>query len=443
MLIAVVALTYLLYSTTARTSLFGSSPASSLPQSDSPSAATTYGKRLSLAPAEVDIVDSGDLAETYSQLADLYLQPWKLEHPAITTRMLDVMELLYDGAAFRIRIIDNELYVRVSKWWPDTYKINRMNWCLQTFTELLAEGGLPDMDAVFSMRDGARVSLDTTLGKDAAFPLFSLIRTAVHIDIPIPDPVAFGSNGNYVWPDAAKTVPWADRKPMALFRGSLSSYQLHADNWHMSPRVRLVRLAQHLPQLIDAGITDWKQAEKRAVLYPICNASEIAASTGITLSSSLSFVEQAHYKYILDIEGGTGSSRKPGILDSGSLMIAQTTPFYRHVDPLLVDGVHYVAVDRHLHTLPHKVQWLQQHDELAHRIKQQGKAFVARHYNKEAIHLYLRTLFTQYSELLADEVTLAPVRFHECRPDVVSGPQGCTMEFTRWNGKPFNTAPFK
>ena len=257
----------------------------------------------------------------FDELAGWYLRPWTplSGRPAfVSQRMLDVMEVTYRTEAFRFRIVGRQLLYRHTAWWPQTYRLDRMNWWLVLLQQLIDEGRVTDgVDALFSMSDGPRVGSDTmfqTSKGAAAFPLFTMRTSVTHVDIPLVDSVVFGSNGRYVWDEKAKRVPWEEKLSKAVFRGSASCFVMHADNWHICPRVKAVQVGQQHPDLLDIGLTRWNQAGKGTVMvqmYPPSTEAEIESSTNVTLVPPMKWMEQGHYKYILDMDGGVGSSRKP------------------------------------------------------------------------------------------------------------------------------------
>ena len=256
--------------------------------------------------------------DVFAELVDVYLRPWTPlpGRPAsISVRMLDTMESIYRGAAFRVRIVNSTVLYRHTVWWVQTYRLERMNWWLRFLQSLLDSGRIAgSLDAVLSMSDAPRVGSDSlSQGKEgsAGFPLFTMHTSIGHIDIPIVDSVVFGSNGNYVWDDEAKAVPWADKQAVAIFRGSASCFMMHVDNWHSCPRVIAAQLARLHPQQLDIAVTKWNQVSKLSLLYPPPTEAEVEATTNLSLAQPMSFTEQAHYKYVLDLDGGSGSSRKP------------------------------------------------------------------------------------------------------------------------------------
>ena len=139
-----------------------------------------------------------------------------------------------------------------------------MHWLLELMAEmsrndLLTKPGskMPlKFDAVFRAADGPQISHDT-MSRDAGYLLFSLRSANLYLDIPIVDPTAHGSNGDYVWPDdMPKRVPWEDKQDKLVFRGTVS-FPIGVNNWHTVPRIRAAQLAQKYPDMYDIGITKW------------------------------------------------------------------------------------------------------------------------------------------------------------------------------------------
>ena len=286
--------------------------------------------------------------EVFDELATNYLRPW-IPMPGgprpVTLRMLDTMESIYRGAAFRVRVLNNTLLYRHTVWWSQTYRLERMNWWLKFIQLLLDEGRITDnLDIVLSMSDAPRVGSDSlSQGKDgsAGFPLFAMHASVLHVDIPIVDSVVFGSNGKYVWDEEAKAFPWADKQALGIFRGSASCFMMHVDNWHSCPRVIAAQMSKQYPELMDIQLIKWNQvSDKIKELFPAPTEAEVEATTNLTLAKPMTFLEQAHYKYLVDIDGGAGSSRKP-VRATTSTLTASHQPY---TGLCSVGGLNYLLV---------------------------------------------------------------------------------------------------
>lgn len=400
-----------------------------------------------------DLSQHADLSvnEAYQQLVKEYLAPWNGMNdnnvPAVkvTSHMLASMEYAYKGGGFRVRIASNRIYFRKLVHWKQTYRTQRMLWYLRLLYEIVKKDKLLNpatlekgLDFVIYVGDGAKVASDT-FTVEAGFPLFSLRTSMLHIDIPIPDPVQHGSNGNYKWSEAGKKIPWEERKPKVIFRGRGSCLKMQADNWHFCNRVRLQQLSQRYPDLLDAGIIQWNQIYKSGkMVVPPATVNEIEKSTGIATVDALDFDVQSQYKYIIDVDGGLGSSRKPGILSSGSVLFAADSPWYTNYEPLMQPYRHFIPVDRWLRALPESIRWAQENDDQARMIMEEGRKFEAKFLTVASSKLYMAILLNEYAQLLATKVPGdEPVHVDYCltmgNKDILEGPMGCSQGWITYN----------
>ena len=426
----------------------------------------------------------------YERLARRYLAPWlpiadDIGRAPVTQRMLGLMEYVYRGGSFRVRFVDGKLLYRVLIHYDQTYRFQRMTWILGLLSQMAKEGLLAaPLDAVFYVGDGPKVPMDT-FDRFAGFPLFSLRTSELHIDIPIPDPVAFGSNGSYQWPPEARTrYAWTDKLSTAVFRGKASCLKMQADNWHVCNRVRAAKLSdtarkakqqQGLPAvawpvfgddgdggkqvsnrngtsealpLLDIGITEWNQvrpldkvSRDGMGLVPAPNPAEIEDSTGLSTSAYMDYYEQSRYKYILDLDGGLGSSRKEGILGSSSLLIAQDSPWRSWFEPCLQPTYHYLKFDRALTTLRATVQWARDHDAQVQAMIHAANDFHQRFLSLASAKTYLSVLLGIYvqdmlvqKDLITDH--LVSMNFCDLVPenkDIPRGPMGCSQGWFLWD----------
>ena len=398
-------------------------------------------------PGHVEYDLSRTRVDVHRALALRYLEPFISPSGSgrvLTSRMLDVAELLYNRTAFRVRIVDGRLYFRHMLWFHIGYYYDRMSWILRTLQEMIDEGLLPvQIDAVISVSTGPSVAVDTSLGDDAGFPLFSLRTSTLHSDVPLPHPMTYGAHGDYTWSAEARSIPWPQRTARAGFFGKATCFPMHADNWHMCPRVRATQLARRYPELMDVGLTKWHLAERRAVLYNMSRIPEIELSTGLNLTATRSWEEQAAYRYVLDIDGDLGSSRKPGILGSGSLLISQRSASYNYFEPLLTPGRHFLLYEQWFDTLPTAVRWAQDHDERARDIQLAGLHFTEHFLSIDGAKEYMSVLFTEYSRLLADAVDLRSVPRRECTLLALDSLAGCDWGWLLYNGTSVKKPPSK
>ncbi len=394
-----------------------------------------------------DLTDSS-IQDAYKTLVKEYLAPWSgmtrrdIGRVPVTKRMLNVMEYAYKGGSFRVRICDGKIYYRKIVHWKQTYRTQRMAWYLKLLHEMVRKDRMikKNVDFIIYVGDGAKVAADTYT-TEAGFPLFSLRTSVLHMDIPIPDPVSHGSNGQYLWNDAGKAIPWDSRVSQLVFRGKGSCLKMQVDNWHACDRVRAQKLSDAYPEEIDAGIIEWNQLHKaNRMIYPPVSVQEVEKTTGLKTVRSMDFTQQSHYKYILDLDGGLGSSRKPGILSSGSVLFAQESPWYTYYEPLLEPYKHYIPVNRWLHDLRDQVLWARDHDDQMRMMVDVGRAFERKYLTVASSKLYMSILLDAYADLLSEPVNGSePVERDFCQlmdnDEIRNGPMGCSREWLLFTGE--------
>ncbi|GJD07776.1 50S ribosomal protein L4 [Galdieria sulphuraria] len=397
----------------------------------------------------------------FEYLIELYLKPWKVNEAfgfnvKIYEEAFDFLEPLLRMGGFRVRLHRRRVFYRATGHWYQTYRNQRMEWLLKFLTSLLNPNSEMPMSRAqrtllkydkpieffVNVGDGPRITIDSSSGSLAGFPIFSFRTSSLHIDIPIPDPVEYGSNGNYVWDEfegnsvnghqafgnsntshVNSELAWEIKESRAVFRGSSSCFQLHKSNWYLCPRIPLAKLSILKPDLLDAGITSWIK------LSPNLTNEEIESSLELGLRQTKTHREEARYKYILDVDGGLGSSRKRGILGSGSVLLAQDSPWKQWYEPLLIPFHHYVPVARNLEDLLDKIMWSKENDAAMKNMAKEAKSFVSENISLDAIHEYWSLLLLHYAELLHGIPVLdTPVRYTPCLSNkslVRNGPLGC------------------
>ena len=195
-------------------------------------------------------------------------------------------------------------------------------------------------------------------------------------------------------PSPGKQSGWEEKEGRAVFRGATTSYELKNGNWGPNPRVRLHRLSDVYPELLDTRVNRWSHA-----LPP---AQEGMKRDSVELAQHMNFTVFNRFKYQVVVDGGGGSCRTCGVLRSNQLVIRQATPMLQFYEPLLQDKVHMLAVDRVFNDLPEKVRWAQEHD--AEVVQMVGRA------NEVATHtctfsgrtLYWAILLSKYAAAMTD-----------------------------------------
>ncbi|RUS19890.1 glycosyl transferase family 90-domain-containing protein [Endogone sp. FLAS-F59071] len=403
---------------------------------------TPFG--LTRVPSSAFQVEDGtNLTAVYERLIEEYLAPWApvlgFAHPPVTTRMLDAMEFSLRKAHFRVRIVDGVVYYRkVAEIKPD-HRVLRINCMLEMMQQTVNEYNISNTEFYVGIGDGPHFRLDTLINTLSGVPVFSKRTGYAYIDVPVPDPAEQGCYGNYVVNDT-DLPPWDNRIPKAFFRGVTSQFYLQVDNWHTAQRIKLAQWSEGHPDLLDAGLTDFIRMGDNTPFGPP-TTDEIAKSIGITLVPPVPIETQTQYKYVIDVDGGLGSSRKSSILKGKSTLIRQDSMFYQHYDPLLRPMQHFIPLDFNLRDVTQIVSFLQRNDALAKRVADAGHDFAQRHLNAESYRLYWAILLRRYTALLdSPPRNTSDVGVDACKvypnekESYMGGDMGCSLGWKRWEG---------
>jgi hypothetical protein len=187
----------------------------------------------------------------------------------------------------------------------------------------------------------------------------------------IPDPDFLASRGYREVRDnlARRAVPWSDRRPTALWRGTPGGDL--RDGWRGLPRMRLCMLAKQpeVAELFDVGLNDiggWWSAADRAEI----EAADVARN----------WVPPEHfadYRTQIDIDGHTnawgGFFQR---LLSGSPVVKIESPggFRQWYYDKLVPWENYVPVRSDMSDLIDKILWVRAHEAEAREIGRRGAA---------------------------------------------------------------------
>ncbi|KAL4444152.1 hypothetical protein ABPG75_011889 [Micractinium tetrahymenae] len=236
-------------------------------------------------------------------------------------------------------------------------------------------------------------------------PVFSPIRRdGEHYDVLMP---------NFREPLWPQYVPWDSKKEVAFFRGTpfCHTHPLNGDGTPATcSRLLLPNITAQHPDLINITI------------------NVEALGTPATPMGHVSYLEQAHYKYLVDLVGISASNRLAAQLGINSAVLKQASRevewYYRAIHPC----VHYLPfwVDNTTDILQ-LVQRLKSdpaNDEAARRVAANGQAFALAHLTEEARWRYWQALFDRYAALYkGGEPGDPPSRNYTVLPN---GCYGCT-----------------
>ncbi|CAI5457608.1 unnamed protein product [Closterium sp. Yama58-4] len=149
---------------------------------------------------------------------------------------------------------------------------------------------------------------------------------------------------------------WQRRQSRAVWRGRALELVLKEANWASSLRVRLHRMSDARPDLLDARLTMW--GEKDGV-----DAKKLLLRHGVVLAEELDDVaERRRYKYVLVVDEQIGTRDMCRALSGPQAVIRHASGYTEFFDPLLLPGVHYAPVGHSFRDLFSVIEWMQRND---------------------------------------------------------------------------------
>lgn len=224
------------------------------------------------------------------------------------------------------------------------------------------------------------------------------------------------SEGSTWRPDTHVQVPWDQRRPLLLWRGSIASWD--------GSRARAVAVGAKHPDLLDIKIASGGISYKAATtpnkayatpafpggLTPVCTwfYAAIAAAGFITepdecmkgnyAAPFMSVEDQLSYKYVLDVDGGASSFRLKRDMLGGATVFRVVHEDHRDANEQyffadLRAWEHYVPVSfvNMESDLPAKVSWARANDVQARQIAANAAAFVRQHLREDDALWHLST----------------------------------------------------
>eukprot|EP00741_Cyanophora_paradoxa_P012367 tig00020610_g11950.t1 len=288
-----------------------------------------------------------------ASLAARYLVRWSSTGARITREQLERARSAAPAAVL-VKVVGGELWVRS----PTAQELARCGpgcpadaalaeGVVRLFHRLLRRYRLPDLEALL--------------------PLFSVLASPAHADIPFPDPRMALDAGCWVegspWRPPDSTARWGEKEPTLFWAGPA-----------------------------DAGA-----------------ANAVAAS---------------RYRF-LTAPASRGWSRSfRALLASGSLVFKPESPFFEFFYPLLRPWTHYVPLGEDASDGAERAEWARRHDAAARRIAAQGAEAVRAALRFEDVLCYLRRLLEGYAALL-DFAPAPDPAAGDRRAPLPAPPRGC------------------
>lgn len=232
-------------------------------------------------------------------------------------------------------------------------------------------------------------------------PILSMSNTERYADVLMPTYEDWGrvqSPKNIFFPENCDgyndifDIPWKDKKPTAVFRGSTTGCGVSIDT-----NVRLkVSYLSHITQpdekgvpYLDAGITKWN-LRPRKLQNNIYLQTIDKEKLPFQLVSRLSPKQQSGYKYIINIDGHVTAFRLSIELSMGSVILWVKTKWKIWYSDLLEPYKHYVPVKEDLSDLIEQIKWCRDNDEKCQQIAKNAKEFNNKYLQEKGILDYLQ-----------------------------------------------------
>lgn len=223
-------------------------------------------------------------------------------------------------------------------------------------------------------------------------PVYNSFSMDGYLDIAVPtyDDLAVAARTRFRRPVAPASKPWAERKPVALFRGSSTGCGTTA---RTNPRLALAELsAAGTVAGLDAGITAFGKAPR---FDPETGVGWIRSERA-TQASYVPPGDAQLYKYNVHVEGNVAAFRLANMMRAGCLQLIVDSPYrlwyerlmtvgrlFDHDDPprrkkaAAVDttGWHAIAIRRDLSDIGPTLKWCMAHDAECEAIAARGAAF--------------------------------------------------------------------
>ncbi|CAI5500448.1 unnamed protein product [Closterium sp. Naga37s-1] len=307
------------------------------------------------------------------------------------------------SCAGHVKVINGKVFFRYGGFFREYYRLNRFLQTVKMIHDAVVQYQLTDMriELFVNTCDHPMAFYSSHIDDRPGIPMMSTGFTADTMDIPVPDPLDLTEDYT---PDLATQIPWERKEARAVFRGKTTSYLLIDGNWGANPRIRLHRISDAHPSLMDAHINRWSHSREKAQ-----NAMK---ADGVVTAPRMNFTQFNAFKYQVLVDGGGGSCRTCGVLRSNQLSIRQETPIFQFYEPLLQDRVHWLTTTRTFSDLTEKVRWAQENDEEVQRLVQAANQFATYACTWTGRTLYWGLILVKYYDTLhnPDAITEPPVK---------------------------------
>ena len=178
---------------------------------------------------------------------------------------------------------------------------------------------------------------------------------------------------------------WNKKKNICVFRGSATGCGILINN---NMRLKAAQLSLENPDILDAGITDWKARDKKYIGNPIQIINP--KNFKFDLVKSLNRYEQSQFKYILHIDGYVSAFRLSSELRLHSTLLIVDSNYKIWFKHLLKPYVHFIPIKNDLSDLVSQIKWCINNDHKCKTIASNSYSFYQKYLTKDALFDYLQ-----------------------------------------------------
>ena len=181
---------------------------------------------------------------------------------------------------------------------------------------------------------------------------------------------------------------WSSKRNICIFRGSATGCGNTINN---NMRLKAANISLSNSNILDAGITDWKQRMKKFKGEPIniINPSVF----NFKLANKIDDSFKSNFKYILNIDGYVSAFRLSSELNMMSVLLIVESPFKLWFSHKLIPYIHFIPIKHDLEDLIEKINWCINNDDKCHQIAINASKFFKKELSKNAIFDYLQSQF--------------------------------------------------
>ncbi|CAI5982320.1 unnamed protein product [Closterium sp. NIES-65] len=355
------------------------------------------------------------VVQLFAEMADHSLAPWS-RIPASTNGMGQrgmvspsllrsiAMRPRFMSCAGHVRVVEGGVYFRLGGFIDNAYRLRRFLQMVKTIQLAVTRFELASIAAEFFLNVcDLPASYDNDVGgqRSVGFPLMSTRTVEGSLDIAVPDPLDLNENIN-VPPPPETEIPWEEKESRAIFRGPISSLPLEdVPNWRANPLIRLQRLSEARPDLLDAKLYGWSRELDLEVRKRM-------KADGVAMQGRAAVEEAAPARFKYGIVAGSAHHHQmcPILTTGEQVAIRQDSPYSEFFVPMLKPYVNFIPANRHFDNLVEKLRWAQNHDRHVRNMALAGKRVAKWACSKKGHALYWAILLIKYSRNAMEDPSL-------------------------------------